>query len=108
MIISEENEFGNFEKPIEIFHICEHFCLGRRRLHLFGRDSSIRAGWLTVGPELTNSNYSSEKYLKNFTNGNTTTGCTERISMLRPKSPPPAHQQRGRGRGLRGMRGRAR
>lgn len=44
LIISEENEFGNVEKPIEIFHIIEHFCLGRRRLHIFGRDSSIRAG----------------------------------------------------------------
>lgn len=45
LIISEEGEFGNLEKPIEIFHIIEHFCLGRRRLHLFGRDSSIRPGW---------------------------------------------------------------
>lgn len=111
LIISEENEFGNFEKPIEIFHIIEHFCLGLRRLHLFGRDSTIRAGWLTVGPELTNSNFSSEKYVNYFNNGKITTGSTERISMLRPKSPPPAHQQkalRGRGRGIRGMRGRPR
>ena len=32
------------EKPEEIFHIIEHFCLGRRRLHLFGNDSSLRPG----------------------------------------------------------------
>lgn len=84
LIISEENET---EKPIEIFHIIEHFCLGRRRLHLFGRDSTIRAGWLTVGNELTNSNFNVNLYSSYFENS-LTTGCTERISMLRPKSPP--------------------
>lgn len=28
LIISEENEYGSLEKPVEIFHIIEHFCLG--------------------------------------------------------------------------------
>lgn len=46
LIITEEPEMGNVEKPVEIFHIIEHFCLGRRRLHLFGRDSTIRPGEL--------------------------------------------------------------
>lgn len=31
LIISEETEYGSLEKPVEIFHIMEHFCLGRRR-----------------------------------------------------------------------------
>lgn len=31
LIISEETEYGSLEKPVEIFHIIEHFCLGRRR-----------------------------------------------------------------------------
>ena len=31
LIISEEAEYGSLEKPVEIFHIIEHFCLGRRR-----------------------------------------------------------------------------
>ena len=35
---------GDISKPEEIFHIIEHFCLGRRRLHLFGNDNSIRPG----------------------------------------------------------------
>ena len=35
---------GDISKPEEIFHIIEHFCLGRRRLHLFGTDNSIRPG----------------------------------------------------------------
>lgn len=62
LIISEEPEYGSLEKPVEIFHIIEHFCLGRRRLHVFGRDSTIRPGWLTIGPELTNSNFNSDTY----------------------------------------------
>lgn len=110
LIISEENEYGSLEKPVEIFHIIEHFCLGRRRLHLFGRDSTIRPGWLTIGPELTNSNFNSDLYLSFFTPTTLTTGCTDRIEALRPKSPPAkgkgnssgrgrANFQRGRGRG---------
>lgn len=99
LIISEEEQLGSFEKPIELFHIIEHFCLGRRRLHVFGRDTSIRPGWLTVGPELTNSNFNSELYASSFAE-NTTTGCTERIEALRPKSPPTnGKMMRGRGRG---------
>ncbi|KAL9925595.1 methyltransferase like 14 isoform 3-T3 [Glossina fuscipes fuscipes] len=104
LIISEEDEFGSFEKPIEIFHIIEHFCLGRRRMHLFGRDSSIRPGWLTVGPELTNSNFNAELYQTYFAEA-PATGCTSRIESLRPKSPPANSKiLRGRGRGF--LRGR--
>ena len=44
IIITEEPELGNVEKPEEVFDIMEHFCLGRRRLHLFGNDSTIRPG----------------------------------------------------------------
>ena len=96
LIITEEPGFGDVEKPEEIFHIIEHFCLGRRRLHLFGRDSTIRPGWLTVGPELTNSNFNPETYWKFFegVNGHLT-GCTERIETLRPKSPPPKSKNSG-------------
>ncbi|XP_078116968.1 N(6)-adenosine-methyltransferase non-catalytic subunit METTL14 isoform X2 [Sander vitreus] len=87
LIITEEPEMGNVEKPVEIFHIIEHFCLGRRRLHLFGRDSTIRPGWLTVGPTLTNSNLNPESYASHFVNSHLS-GCTEDIERLRPKSPP--------------------
>uniref|UniRef100_A0AAZ3QYH2 N(6)-adenosine-methyltransferase non-catalytic subunit METTL14 n=1 Tax=Oncorhynchus tshawytscha TaxID=74940 RepID=A0AAZ3QYH2_ONCTS len=89
LIITEEPEIGNVEKPVEIFHIIEHFCLGRRRLHLFGRDSTIRPGWLTVGPTLTNSNFNSESYSSHFSiTQSHLSGCTEEIERLRPKSPP--------------------
>nr|XP_036214661.1 N6-adenosine-methyltransferase non-catalytic subunit isoform X2 [Bactrocera oleae] len=104
----KEDEFGSFEKPIEIFHIIEHFCLGRRRMHLFGRDSSIRPGWLTVGPELTNSNFNADLYQTYFAEA-PATGCTSRIESLRPKSPPANSKAlRGRGRGFPRGRGRPR
>ena len=35
---------GDISKPQEIFHIIEHFCLGQRRLHMFGTDNTIRPG----------------------------------------------------------------
>jgi len=91
LIIAEEPEYGSMEKPSEIFHIIEHFCLGRRRLHVFGQDSTIRPGWLTIGPELSNGNFNSETYNSYFnkTSNDFLTGCTERIEALRPKSPPP-------------------
>ena len=44
LLISLQHELGNTEKPEEIFDIIEHFCLGRRRLHLFGTDATIRPG----------------------------------------------------------------
>ena len=39
---------GDISKPEEIFHVIEHFCLGRRRLHLFGTDNSIRPGLILI------------------------------------------------------------
>ena len=102
LIIDEEAEPGCVDKPLEMFHIIEHFCLGRRRLHLFGRDNTIRPGWLTVGPGLSMSNYDSAILASYYEKG-LTTGCSERIESLRPKSPPPkpGGASRGRGRGKR-------
>lgn len=105
LIIEEEFEYGSDEKPEELRHIIEHFCLGRRRLHIFGRDSTIRPGWLTIGPDLTSSNFDAEVYNAQYSTDSIgdTTGCTEEIERLRPKSPPPKIQ--GEGRGGRGSRG---
>ena len=44
LIVCLQAEYGSVKKPEEIFHIMEHFCLGRRRLHLFGSDDTIRPG----------------------------------------------------------------
>ncbi|KAM7534642.1 hypothetical protein Aperf_G00000111860 [Anoplocephala perfoliata] len=105
LIISEDPRsagltYGERDKPKEIFHIIEHFCLGRRRLHLFGRDSTLRAGWLTVGSELSASNFDPQVYAGYFLrepNGHLV-GSTEEIERLRPKSPPPSsHPQQSAG-----------
>ncbi|VDK39428.1 unnamed protein product [Taenia asiatica] len=94
LIISEAKApgtYGDRDKPTEIFHIIEHFCLGRRRLHLFGRDSTLRAGWLTVGSELSASNFDAQVYTSYFArepNGHLV-GSSDEIERLRPKSPPP-------------------
>jgi len=104
LIITEEPEYASLEKPLEIFNIIEHFCLGKRRLHLFGRDSTIRPGWLTVGPMLTNSNFNADAYSAYFANSNVT-GCTERIEALRPKSPPPKGNKGSSGGANRGRGG---
>ncbi|CAH8613592.1 unnamed protein product [Heterobilharzia americana] len=96
LIIEEAPSQGSYaakDKPTEIFHIIEHFCLGRRRLHLFGRDSTLRPGWVTVGNELSASNYDPRIYANNFNkepNG-LLLGSTEEIERLRPKSPPLRH-----------------
>lgn len=39
-------------KPPELYRVIENFCLGTRRLELFGRNRNLRRGWLTVGLEL--------------------------------------------------------
>ena len=57
VIVEEEPEDGNPKKPDEIYDIIERFCLGRKRLELFGDHSSIRPGWLTVGKYLPESDY---------------------------------------------------
>uniref|UniRef100_A0A8W8JI01 N(6)-adenosine-methyltransferase non-catalytic subunit METTL14 n=1 Tax=Magallana gigas TaxID=29159 RepID=A0A8W8JI01_MAGGI len=97
LIIDEETEYGSKSKPVEIFHIMEHFCLGKRRLHVFGRDDTIRAGWLTVGPELTSSNFDANVYSGYFNKNpnDFLTGCSEEIERLRPKSPTPKNKVLG-------------
>ena len=64
----------------------------------------LSAGWLTLGPSLTSSNFQKELYLSFFEgqDGNLL-GYSEEIDNLRPKTPPP--KTRG-GRGGRGGIGR--
>lgn len=40
------------KKPHELYTIAENFCLGTRRLELFGTNRNLRRGWLTVGAAL--------------------------------------------------------
>ncbi|CAH1763431.1 13988_t:CDS:2 [Entrophospora sp. SA101] len=83
VIISEEPPFG------KLYHIIEHFCLGRRRLELFGEDHNIRPGWLTIGLGLSSSNFDPQTYASYFTEPDGyLLGSTTEIENLRPKSPP--------------------
>lgn len=49
VIVDEEPEPGSLKKPEEIYDIIERFCLGRKRIELFGENHNIREGWLTIG-----------------------------------------------------------
>lgn len=49
VIVDEEPPIGSMKKPLEIYEIIERFCLGRKRLELFGETANIRNGWLTIG-----------------------------------------------------------
>ena len=43
---------GSTKKPEELYEIIERFCLGRKRIELFGEIHNIRDGWLTIGTQL--------------------------------------------------------
>ncbi|KAJ3037588.1 N6-adenosine-methyltransferase subunit mettl14 [Rhizophlyctis rosea] len=89
VIIAEEPSDGGTRKPEELYYIIEHFCLGRRRLELFGEDHNIRPGWLTVGQSITSSNFNPSVYASHFAKpGDHLLGNVPEIEMLRPKSPP--------------------
>ena len=89
IIITEEPDYASTDKPEEIFHIIEHFCLGTRRLHVFGNDNTIRRGWVTVGPSISTTNFNVDKYLKLCAGpeGKFMLGTRADIELLRPKSP---------------------
>merc|ERR1719263_1149860 len=88
VIIADELE--GVQKPEELYHIIEHFCLGRRRLELFGTDLNLRRGWLTLGKSLSSTNFDRDKFIHPFVskeNGHLV-GSSDQIETLRPKSPP--------------------
>ena len=98
VIVSEEPPQGSTEKPEELYRIIERFCMGRKRIELFGEDRNKRAGWLTLGNSLSNSNFNLEKYNNFFKGdlyypdvqgyeGGRYVGCTPEIENLRPRSP---------------------
>ena len=49
VIVGEEPPQGSTEKPEELYRIIERFCMGRKRIELFGDDRNKRPGWLTLG-----------------------------------------------------------
>ncbi|KAJ3164330.1 hypothetical protein HDU88_005428 [Geranomyces variabilis] len=102
VIIAEEPADLSTRKPEELYHLIERFCMGRRRLELFGNDESIRPGWVTVGLGVSTSNWDKERYSAFFRqqqqvprqgpDAHVKSGplviTTPEIEILRPKSPP--------------------
>jgi N6-adenosine-specific RNA methylase IME4 len=66
---------GSTKKPDDMYRIIEHFALGKRRLELFGEDHNIRPGWLTLGKDLSYSNFNKEveSWMFHFLKVHTTT-----------------------------------
>ena len=63
MIVSEEpQDLYSTEKPAELYDIIERFCLGRRRIELFGLQRNVRDGWLNIGSAIRETNFSPELY----------------------------------------------
>lgn len=98
VIVGEEPPQGSTEKPEELYRIIERFCMGRKRIELFGEDRNKRGGWLTLGKSLSNTNFNKEKYDSFFKGelcypdvqgyeGGRYVGCTKEIEELRPRSP---------------------
>ncbi|KAJ3343924.1 N6-adenosine-methyltransferase subunit mettl14 [Gonapodya sp. JEL0774] len=102
VILADERPAGDTHKPEEIYHIIEHFCLGRRRLELFGTDANVRPGWLTIGADISGTNFDANAYNSYFSSepDGYLVRSTPEIENLRPKSPPP--QQGGKTRGVGG------
>ena len=99
VIVDEEPPQGSTEKPVELYRVIERFCMGRKRIELFGEDRNKRSGWLTLGNSLSNSNFNLEKYNNYFKGdlcypdvqgyeGGRYVGCSVEIEGLRPRSPP--------------------
>uniref|UniRef100_A0A8C9GIT9 N(6)-adenosine-methyltransferase non-catalytic subunit METTL14 n=1 Tax=Piliocolobus tephrosceles TaxID=591936 RepID=A0A8C9GIT9_9PRIM len=101
VIIAEETDenINNNNKPEELYKIIEKFCLGRRKIELFGTNRNIRNGWLTLGINIDTTLFNKEEYTSWFEGdiawpeatsyiGGKYMGTTTEIENLRPKSPP--------------------
>ncbi|KAM0749171.1 MT-A70-domain-containing protein [Meredithblackwellia eburnea MCA 4105] len=67
VIVWEGDDSDPNLKPPELQSVIENFCLGTRRLHLFGSPTSLRRGWVTMGPSFLSSSDGGElveKYVR--------------------------------------------
>ena len=82
VILGEEPEdSSDTTKPDAIYDLIEHFSVGTRRIQLFGSDANLRPGWVTVGENVTESNFYPPLYNPQRINQ------TPLVHDLRPKSP---------------------
>ena len=73
-------------KPDEIYEIIERLSLGTRRLELFGR--RLRDGWVTVGNEIVENNFSIELLSHYYANIPRFVPTTAGVEAQRPRTPP--------------------
>lgn len=107
VVVADADPDDPLHKPVELYNVIENFCLGHRRLELFGSKHSLRRGWLTIGtqcaPDETQLSdevpiadrptpYVKQDYISHFLDP---TGRTQNllpsnpeIEALRPRSPP--------------------
>jgi mRNA (2'-O-methyladenosine-N6-)-methyltransferase len=129
VIIWEGDPADPTRKPPEMYTLIENFCLGIRRLEIFGRPSSLRRGWVTVMTKGLDRQLSmaedgsvnvegeeggkatkwrqevwDEKVKQLLMNGKPIVPMTPEIEALRPKSPV-RHSQNMSGGGSSGMSG---
>ena len=72
------------QKPDELYTIIENFCLGQRRLEIFGNQP--RRGWVTVDGSFAYTNFLPHLYAHLFRDGHLLASTNE-IEFLRPRSP---------------------
>ncbi|KAG0148997.1 hypothetical protein CROQUDRAFT_360161 [Cronartium quercuum f. sp. fusiforme G11] len=108
VIVADADPIDPLHKPVELYHLIENFCLGHRRLELFGSKRSLRRGWLTIGnqcaPDVQVQDdslvsvadrpipYVKQDYVAHFLDSTGRTQnllpSTPEIETLRPRSPP--------------------
>ncbi|KAG8909667.1 hypothetical protein FRC01_006807, partial [Tulasnella sp. 417] len=108
VIIWEGDPSDPTRKPPEMYTLIENFCLGLRRLEIFGRPYSLRPGWVTCGdfeltPDLIDETGARdwdqtvfESELPRDGLGRAVVPMSQEIDILRPKSPNrPGHASQG-------------
>jgi len=86
VIVGEEDPRDAERKPEELYRIIERFCLGTRRLELFGRDHNCRRGWITLGNQLTENTWDPERYADYYRKKGTKLPVVPEIENCRPRS----------------------
>ena len=87
LIAPEAECFGCTRKPDAIYDLIERFSNSQRRIELFGHRHNLRAGWVTVGESLGDSNFDAFEYMKLTREEERFVQSTPEIERLRPKSP---------------------
>src|SRR4051794_33272878 len=72
-----------------MYDVIENLALGRRRLHIFANEASMRRGWVSVGPKILETNFNVEAWESGAKGLGWLIRVGQEIEELRPKSPPP-------------------